>query len=408
MKSSGTARGLGACVVLFAGPLFAASSCESLSSLALSQTTITLAETVAAGSFTPPAGTGRGRGANPEAFRNLPAFCRVAATLKPTGDSDIKMEIWLPAAGWNGKLEANGNGGWTGSITPATLAAGLERGYAAVMTDTGHEGGSASFALGHPEKLIDYGYRAVHEMTVKSKAIIAAYYGDGPKLSYWNGCSAGGRQALKEAQRYPEDFNGIVAGSPGINWTGRAVQAVWIGQATHRDEASAIPAAKFPAIHQAALDACDALDGVKDGIIEDPTRCKFDPQVMACKDADGPACLTASQVETARRIYSPVTNPRTKQEIFPGHEPGSELGWNTMAGAQPMGVGLDLFKYIVFKNADWDYRTFNFDSDATLAKQADNVDRTRSIPTSKPFLGAAEKSCNTTDGRTLRSHRAAA
>lgn len=394
LKSSCTAGGL-ATGVLFAftlTPAQAATTCENLTSLSLPETTITLAQSVAAGALTVPA-TGRGgRGGDPNAaFKELPAFCRVAATLKPSSDSDIKMELWLPASGWNGKLEANGNGGWTGSITPATLAAGVQRGYAAAMTDTGHEGGSASFALGHPEKLIDWGYRAVHEMTVKSKAIIAAYYGDAPKLSYWNGCSAGGRQALKEAQRYPEDFNGIVAGSPGLNWTGRSAQAVWIAQANHKDEASTIPPAKFPVIHNAALEACDAADGVKDGIIDDPTRCKFDPQVLECKGPDGPACLTAPQVETARKIYASVTNPRTKEEIFPGHEPGSELGWNTMAGPQPMGTGVEMFKFVVFKDPSWDYRTLNFDSDMALTAKADNGVMNALDPSLKAFIGRGGK-----------------
>jgi len=393
LRSSFSAGGVaaGALFAVLLTPVQAATTCENLTSLALPDTTITLAQPVAAGAFTVPAGRG-GRGGDPNAaFKDLPAFCRVAATLKPTSDSDIKFEIWLPAGGWNGKLEANGNGGWTGSITPATLAAGVQRGYAAAMTDTGHEGGSASFALGHPEKLIDFGYRAVHEMTVQSKAIIAAYYGDAPKLSYWNGCSAGGRQALKEAQRYPEDFNGIVAGSPGINWTGRSAQAVWIAQANHKDEASTIPPAKFPAIHNAALEACDAADGVKDGIIEDPTRCKFDPQVLECKGPDGPACLTTPQVETARRIYASVTNPRTKEEIFPGHEPGSELGWNTMAGPQPLGLGLDLFKFVVFKDPNWDYRTFNFDSDMALTLKADGGVMNALDPNLKAFIARGGK-----------------
>jgi feruloyl esterase len=364
--------------VLFAATIItaaqAATTCESLSSVSLPQTTITLAQTVAAGAFTAPegGGRGRGRGGDPNAaFKNLPEFCRVAATIKPVADSEIKMELWLPASGWNGKLEADGNGGWTGSITPNTLAAAVQRGYAAAMTDTGHEGGSASFAYNHPEKVIDFGYRAVHEMTVKSKALVAAFYGDGPKLSYWNGCSSGGRQGLKEAQKYPEDFNAIVAGSPAINLTGRAAQSVWIGQATHRDETAAIPPAKFAVIHAAALDQCDALDGAKDGIIEDPTRCKFDPKVIECKGDDSPSCLTSAQVETVRRIYADVVNPRTKREIFPGHEPGSELGWNTMAGPQPFGVGVDLFRYIVFSNPAWDYKTFNFDSDFAAAQKAD-------------------------------------
>ncbi len=365
--------------------------CESLSSLSLPQTTITLAQTVAAGAFTAPGGGGRGRGGDPNAaFKNLPEFCRVAATIKPTTDSEIKMELWMPASGWNGKLEANGNGGWTGSITPNTLAAGVERGYAAAMTDTGHEGGSASFGAGHPEKVIDFGYRSVHEMTVKSKALIAAFYGDGPKLSYWNGCSSGGRQGLKEAQKYPEDFNAIVAGSPAINLTGRAIQSVWIGQATHRDEGAAIPPSKFAMIHTAALDQCDTLDGAKDGIIEDPTRCKFDPKVLECKGEDSPSCLTSPQVETARRIYADVINPRTKKEIFPGHEPGSELGWNTMAGPNPFGVGLDLFKYIVFNNPNWDYKTFNFDTDTATSYKVDEA-MDALDPDLKAFLGRGGK-----------------
>jgi feruloyl esterase len=371
-------------------PAFCA-TCESLSSLALPDTTITLAQPVAAGGFTAPAGRG-GRGgvaANP--YKSLPAFCRVAASIKPTSDSDIKMEIWLPMSGWNGKLEANGNGGWTGSIAPATLAAGLERGYAASMSDLGHEGGSSSFAMGHPEKLIDFGYRATHETTVKSKAIIAAFYGDQPKLSYFNGCSAGGRQALKEAQKYPEDFNAIIAGSPGTNWTGRSFQAGWIALANLKDEASRIPPAKFAAIHAAALEQCDALDGVKDGIIDEPTKCKFDPKSIQCKDADGPACLTAPQVETARRIYSDVVNPRTKAEIFPAHEPGSELGWNTMAGPQPMNLGLDLFKYIVFKDPNWDYHSLNFDSDVEATAKADNGAMNAMDPNLKPFLSRGGK-----------------
>jgi feruloyl esterase len=390
LKSSCTAGGL-AVGALFALTLQAATTCESLTSLSSATTTITLAQTVAAGAFSVPA-AGRGRGGDPNAaFKDLPAFCRVAVTLKPSPDSDIKMELWMPASGWNGKLEANGNGGWTGSIAPATLAAGLQRGYAASMTDTGHEGGSASFAMGHPEKLIDWGYRAVHEMTIASKTIVAAYYGDGPKLSYWNGCSAGGRQAFKEAQRYPEDFNGIIAGSPGINWTGRSTQAAWIAQANLKDEASTIPPAKFAVIHSAALDACDAADGVKDGIIEDPTRCKFDPVVIECKGPDGPACLTAPQVETARKIYASVTNPRTKEEIFPGHEPGSELGWNTMAGPQAMGLGLELFKFVVFKDPNWDYRTYNFDSDAALTAKADNGVLNALDPNLKAYLGRGGK-----------------
>src|SRR5439155_105962 len=157
-----------------------------------------------------------------ETIKNLPAFCRVAATLTPTSDSEIKVEVWLPASGWNGKLQAVGNGGWAGSISYPAMGEALRRGYATSSTDTGHSGGNARFALGHPEKLIDYAWRSEHEMTVNAKAIIAAFYGNAPRLSYWNGCSAGGKQALKEAQKFPQDFDGIIAGAPASDWTGRA------------------------------------------------------------------------------------------------------------------------------------------------------------------------------------------
>jgi tannase/feruloyl esterase len=368
-------------VVAAAAPLPAQTNlCESLASLTLTNVTITMAQSVAAGEL-PQTGRG-GRAAAP---LHVPAFCRVAATLKPSSDSDIKMELWLPVSGWNGNFEGNGNGGWTGSVSSATLAAGLNRGYAAGMSDLGHEGGSASFALGHPEKLIDFGYRATHEMTEVSKAIVTKYYGRAPKYSFWNGCSAGGRQGLMEAQRYPADYDGIVAGSPGLNWTGRAVQSVWIAQAVHKDEASSIPPEKFALIHNAVLQACDARDGVKDGVLEDPTRCHFDPEVLQCKGSGTSECLTSEQIETVRKIYAAPTNPRTHQVIFPGFEPGSEMGWRTMAGPQPFGLGTDLFKYIVFQDPNWDYKTFDFDRDEARTELADHGVMNAMNPDLRPF-----------------------
>ena len=357
--------------VLSAAPLVAA-SCESLASLALPDTTITSAQTVADS-------------------KGLPPYCRVAATLKPSSDSDIKIEVWMPESGWNGKFQAVGNGGWSGSIATPALAAGVKRGYATASTNTGHEGTSAQFALGHPEKLTDYAFRAVHEMTVKSKVIVAAYYGSGAKLSYWNGCSAGGKQGLKEAQRYPEDFDAIIAGAPANNWTGRATHALWIAQAVHSDEASYIPPSKYGLIHNAALEACDGRDGVKDGIVDDPTRCSFDPKVLECKGADSAACLTTAQVEAARRIYSGVSNPRTKALIFPGLEPGSEMGWAVMAGPQAFGIAQEHFKYVVFKDPSWDYRTLNFDSDIALAEKIDGGTINAMDPNLKPFIAHGGK-----------------
>jgi feruloyl esterase len=357
-----------------------AATCESLNSLALPHATITLAQSVAAGGFALPAG--RGGGAGPA----LPAFCRVAATIRPSSDSDIKMEIWLPSSGWNGNLEANGNGGWSGSINPTTLAAGLARGYATAMSNLGHEGSSASFALGHPEKLIDFGYRAAHEMTLAAKAIVANFYGRAPKFSYWSGCSAGGRSALMEAQRFPSDFDGIIAGAPALNWTGRAIQSVWIAQAAHKEEASYIPPAKYSLIHDAVLQACDARDGVRDGVLEDPRRCSFDPRELQCKSADGDGCLTTPQVESARAIYASVMNQRTKQAIFPGFERGSEAGWATMAGPQPFRIGAELFKYVLFRDPYWDYKTFDFDTGVARTEEAASGLLNATDPNLKPFI----------------------
>lgn len=363
-----------------------AQPCDGLKSINLSETTVTFAQAYAAGTFEPPGEAAQGQQA-PVSYKDMPSFCRVTATIKPTADSDIRIEVWMPELGWNGKLLGNGNGGWTGSINPATLATGLRKHYATAMTDTGHEGGSGSFALGHPEKLIDFGYRATHEMTVKAKAIIAAYYGRAPDVSYFTGCSAGGKQGLTEAQLFPGDYNGIIAGAPGNNWTHMMAQIVWVAQAVHKDEASYIPPAKYPAIHEAALAACDARDGVKDGVINDPTKCKFDPKAIQCKGADGPSCLTAPQVEAARKIYSALKNPRTKQEIYPGFEPGSELGWGQfVAGPTPTTFATDLFKYVVFKNPDWDYKTLNFDSDIALADMIDHGTNNATDPNLKSYF----------------------
>jgi feruloyl esterase len=360
-----------------------AASCDSLASLALPDTTITLAQSVAPGDFTPPSAVAQVPDLR---FKNLPAFCRVAATLKPTSDSDIKIEVWLPASGWNGKFQAVGNGGWAGVISYSAMAQALEHGYATSSTDTGHVGASGSFALGHPEKLTDFGYRAVHQMTVQAKAIIAAFYGDAPKISYWNGCSTGGRQGLKEAQRFPDDYDAIIAGASANPRTHLAFATLWIAQAAHKDEASYIPPAKYPAIHQAVLNACDALDGLKDGLITDPTLCHFDPRVLSCKDADGPTCLTAPQIETVRKILSPAKNPQTGEEIFPALEPGSELGWATLAGPQPFQATVDHFKYVVFKDPNWDWQTLNFTSDVALADKIDNGTINATDPNLKPFL----------------------
>ena len=386
-------RPTGIAAILFvvfssAAPL-AAASCESLASLALPNTTITLAQTVAPGDFMPPAASARDLGA-PIDWKQLPAFCRVAATIRPVPDSNIKMEIWLPMPGsastWNNEFEADGNGGWTGTINYKYMGAALLKGFAAGMTDTGHEGGSASFALGHPEKVIDFGYRPVHEMTVKSKAIIEAFYGQAPKLALWNGCSAGGREGLKEAQMFPEDYDGVVAGDPIADFVGRSLGGVWMAQAVHHDEASVLTPEKYSVLHKAVLDTCDAMDGVKDGVIENPMLCHFDPATIACQAGNTSGCLSPPEAEAARKIYSGVINSTTKEVVFPGLSPGSELGWGTQAGARPFGAATDYFQYIVFKSPDWDYKTLNFAGDIALAEKEDHGTINATNPDLKAFF----------------------
>lgn len=339
-------------------------ACEHLSSLAIPQSTVTAAQVIGAGKFSPPAGAKSG-------YADLPAFCRVELTLKPSSDSDIKSEVWLPMSGWNGKFQEVGNGGWNGDLQFGEMADALRRGYATSSTDTGHAGGSASFALGHPEKVIDFGYRAIHETAVVSKVVIAALYGGPQQISYFTGCSGGGRQAFDEAQRYPDDFEGIIAGDPGYDRTGESFQLVAAAQAMYRNPAGKLTPEKLSVLHQAALNACDALDEVKDGIITDPTRCNFDPAVTLCNGPDGPTCLTAAQVETAKKFYTALKDPKTDEEIFPGFEPGSELRWAAL-GEGPLLMAGDLFKYIVFQNPNWDYLTLDIGKDLALARKMDN------------------------------------
>ena len=374
-----------------------AATCESMASLSLPDTTITMAQSVPAGGFSVPGGNAQANAA----FQNLPAFCRVAATLKPNSDSDIRMEVWLPASGWNSKFQGVGNGGWAGSISYGALGQALRRGYAASSTDTGHQSdvSSASFALGHLEKVVDYAYRSEHEMTVKAKAIIQAFYGDVPQYSYWNGCSGGGKQGLAEAQRYAADYDGIIAGASAYDMVPLHAGWIRIAQVVHKSEESYIPPEKYSLIHNAVLAACDALDGVKDGLLEDPTRCHFDPQVLACKSGDAGSCLTAAQVETARQIYSPTMNPRTKKELLPALLPGSEVAWGVLAGPLAGGapatressVADNTFKYVIFKDPKWDFRTLNFDQDIEYAEKVDNGLNKANDPNLKPFFARKGK-----------------
>ena len=378
-------RALWALLVAAAVPA-AAATCESVGSFGLKGGSVTLAESVDAGTFQQPGARGPGRGGNP--YSNLPAFCRVAATLKPTADSEIKIEVWLPEANWNGSLESVGNGAWAGTIGYTAMATAVAAGYAAASTDTGHTGNNVNFIPDHPEKLIDFEYRAVHEMTMAAKSISAAYYGSSPKHSYFNGCSTGGRQALTEAERYPNDYDGIIAGDPDVVATRVHEAQLYAGQVAHRDDASYIPPAKYAALHDAALAACDALDGVKDRVIEDPTRCHFDPEVLLCKDADAPTCLTAEQVDTAKKTYA---GTRAGKYALWGLEPGSESGWASLSGPQPLGIALETYQYLVYRDPKWDYRTLNPEKDVPAAEKAIGTTMDAGNPDLRPFFSHGGK-----------------
>ncbi|HTV80352.1 MAG TPA: tannase/feruloyl esterase family alpha/beta hydrolase [Steroidobacteraceae bacterium] len=359
-------------------PVHAAAACASLAQeLKLPHTTITLATEVPAGAFKLPTGAGAGGpGAN---FGALPAFCRVAGTARPTADSDIRFEVWMPLSGWNGKFVGGGNGVWAGSIAYGDMVTPLARGYATAASDVGHQGSplDGTFLVGHPQKLIDFGHRAEHEMAVAAKATIKAFYGNGPSRSLYVSCSTGGRIGLMEAYRYPEDFDGISAMAPANPMVPLMVMSLWTGAATMKDPASGIPPPKFALVQKAALAACDANDGVKDGIITNPPACHFDPGVLQCKGDEAPDCLTAPQVTALRAIYEGPKNPRTGRQIYPGLSVGSEAQMPVLTlGKEPFPVATSFFRGPVFNDPNWDFRTFDYDHDVqrALAYGSDALD----------------------------------
>ena len=345
-----------------------AEDCASLAKLNLPKTEITVAQVVPPGDFTPP---------RSKTVSVKTAFCRVAATSKPASDSQIEFEIWLPMSGWNGKFQGIGNGGFAGSIEYPSLASAAALGYASASTNTGHyaDGTSASWALNHPDKIIDFGYRAIHLTNLNAKALIKAFYGSAPKRAYFNACSNGGRQALMEAERYPDDYDGIVAGAPAYYWTHLLSNAAWDLQALLKDSASYIPAAKLPAIQNAALAACDAKDGVKDGVIEDPPHCRFDTGVLLCHGSETDACLAQPQLDVLNKLYAGARTAAGEQ-IFPGYSPGGEAdpaGWQPwITGPAPekslmYAFSTQFFKNIVFNDPAWNFHTLDVDRDTKSA-----------------------------------------
>ena len=334
--------------------------CENLKQLSTAHTTIIRAEIVPAGTFRAPETAEPGP---PVDFSRLPAFCRVVGSIKPTFDSDIRFEMWLPESGWNGKFLQEGNGGAAGSIAYFGLVTPLAMGYAVANTDMGHRGSGDDFswAVGHPERLKDFSYRATHEVTIAAKAITARRFGRTPDKSYWEGCSTGGRQGLKEAQLYPDDYDAIIAGAPASNWTPLMALGVLIQR--NMTEPGGLGVEKLPLLKEAALRACDALDGVVDRVITEPRRCDFRPRTLLCASGAAADCLSASEVAAVERIYRGVVSSDGTVRI-PGTGPGSEAEWAAYAG--PFRIGSKYFKYVVASDSQADpVRT---DVDALLAR----------------------------------------
>jgi feruloyl esterase len=314
-----------------------AASCASLAEPQRPHTTIRAAQAVTAGSFTPPGST--------NAIGNLPPFCRVAGTIAPTSDSQI-------------------------SFVP--LADQLRRGYAAASTNTGHEGAgglnAARFAYDKPEQLIDFAYRAHHETALAAKALIAAFYGKAPGRSYFIGCSSGGYEGLMEAQRFPTDYDGILAGMPANNWTRLMAGDFDATLAVFKGGVNNLPPPALGVLHRGVLAACDGKDGVVDGILEDPRQCAFDPATLACTAGqDAASCLTPPQIDAARRIYGGLRDPVTGTELYPGLAPGSEPFWPNRDPASPFPIPVSHYKWLVFADPNWDWTTFDFSDPADYA-----------------------------------------
>ncbi len=352
-----------ALAVLLLSPTSAtAEGCESLISLKLPNATITVASQVNGGTFTPP---------GMEPITNLPPFCRVAVTLKPSYDSDINVEVWMPLEGWNGRYLGTGNGAYAGQVRYGSLAVGLNRGNAVANTDmgtappSGREG--ARHLNGHPERWIDFGYRSTHEMTLVANEIIRNFYGKAPDYSYFTGCSTGGMQSMQLAQKFPEDYDGILAGAPGILRTRQHIAFMWNYSIVLNNPASLLTPEMLALIHNAVLDACstDRVGLKTDGFLADPPSCDWSPVTLVCKEGGPGDCLTPDQLDAVSKLYSGPINPRTGETIYPGFPRGSELEWAAFMPPVSEGVPyVGIFQWVFGPN--WDWRTFDYDRDVAI------------------------------------------
>ncbi|HKS55105.1 MAG TPA: tannase/feruloyl esterase family alpha/beta hydrolase [Steroidobacteraceae bacterium] len=341
----------------------ATGACEQMKSFAMEGIVIDSAAPERSGAFATSLGS---------TLNNLPAFCRVVGHATPTPQSRVGFEVWLPEKNWSGRYVQVGNGGLAGVIFHQLLGQMIDRGHATASTDNGHTASPVDgrWAIGQPEKVRDHAERAVHLLSDIGKKITAAYYESAAKHSYFFGCSEGGREAMIEAQRFPQDFDGIVAGAPAHYWTDLLDGFMRSGLALHKDPASFIPPAKLPIIQEAALAACDANDGIKDGLVSAPEQCKFDPKVLECKKGgDESQCLTAPQVAALRTLYLVGYVPSGENETA---VMGGGVRQYAFGAAQGQSLQImfasGYFGGFVFEKPDWDYRTYDLTRDFATAR----------------------------------------
>lgn len=305
----------------------------------------------------------------PEITVRVP-FCRVVGTIKPTADSDIRFELWLPPrVDWNRKFASVGSGGSLGAIEHQRQMRVLVRGYGVMSTDSGHEstsGSDVNWALGHPERVADFGYRAEHLATVAAKALTARFYGREPRYAYSIGCSQGGHHGMMEAQRFPQDYDGVIAGAPVYDWAGEMTEQAWNARALEQTPTGALSKQKLQLLHKAVVSGC----GAADGLIEDPRQCSFDPISLRCRAGDQNSCLSDAEIAAVQKMYA---GPKTLAgvQIYPGLSRGGEGGWDRLwSNPQKLGGSwLGFYRSMVFQDLSWDLSTMDFDRHPALAQQ---------------------------------------
>jgi len=317
----------------------------------------------------------------PDASRHdVPEFCRAQGESRPTGDSQIRFELWMPVKGWNGRYYQLGNGGYAGSIPYALMAAELRRGNAVAATDTGHVGDAfdASWALGHPERIIDYGSRSLKETAEAARALVRAYYGTNAERKYFVGCSNGGRQALLLAQRFPADWDGILAGAPALNWTRQLASFAWYQQALRSDPESWVDPGALSTVQQLAIASCTQAARVVDGVPTDPRHCRFDAAAYVCNGERTRQCLTSKQATALKLLQDGPADPRSGVRLYFGFEataaavPGNWDRWIVNADRNAPSQRLlseQFFRHIVFADANWQLEQFDASRDFDLAQR---------------------------------------